>query len=68
VGEVVDFLLLLALVVTWQSGKAPSTAMFLLCFITWRTLPSPYAEGVTGVLLLASGIAARRRMARRSSP
>jgi hypothetical protein len=63
--EVIDFLLPLALVLTCQSGKAPCTAMLLLCSITWCTLPSPYAEGVTGVLLVVGGIAARRQMARR---
>jgi hypothetical protein len=57
----VDFLLAAALGLIWQSGKAPSIATVLLCVLTYRVLPRPYDEGVTGVILIIGGFAARRR-------
>ncbi len=63
--DVVNALLAVAFVFAWQSRRAPSVTMLLLCVLTWRMLPSTEGEAVTGVLLLIGGAAAPRRMARR---
>jgi hypothetical protein len=63
--DVVNALLAVALVLVWQSRRAPSVTMLLVCALTWRMLPSTEGEAVTGVLLLIGGAAARRRIARR---
>ena len=64
-SDIVNALLAVAFVFAWQSRRAPSVAMLLLCALTWRMLPYYTNEAVTGVLLLLGGAAARRRMARR---
>jgi hypothetical protein len=63
--DIVNALLAVAFVLAWQSRRAPSVTMLLLCALAWRTLPSTEGELVTGVLLLIGGVVARRRMARR---
>ena len=43
--DVVNALLAVALVFAWQSRRAPSVTMLLLCALTWRMLPSTEGEG-----------------------
>ena len=64
-SDIVNALLAVAFVFAWQSRRAPSAAMLLLCVLTWRVLPYYTNEAVTGVLLLVGGAAARQRIARR---
>ena len=63
--DIVNAMLAGAFVCAWQSRRAPSTTLLLLCALTWCMLPPTMGEAVTGVLLLIGGAVARRRIARR---